>query len=1504
MGLFEGTTHLQYLYETNTAAGYNDFNVDILAPGEVINVHTCGLSNTNNIRVQILDSSGATVYDNTAVGTICGSDLNTTFDPAVTNPHQYVATATDTYTVRMFNQNGLYLSRYDVTVTNSLSDLIDPRDNGGRVWSLYWRFNAATYALANSTSANLYVVADGGFVDTYFVWRLDLNNFAGFVYSLTANDLGVDSPNAVGDVVAGISVPTSNNSVQPKYPIYLAYPEKNYPRPVGGVNVSGLGFIDSDGEDSGISPGTTSTIQDSGTFTFSTDLTTSGVYEIVIDNSSPSGGGPDGIYGQGDIYLRGNALPGLNSIVWTGEDNNGNVVPNGAYTAKLSVRTGEFHFTAQDVETSGGPGEPGIKIYRAEGSGLDLPTTVYWDDATVLNSTAADAFNQNGIFDGDHNWGNFNSGGIGNNTYIDTYAFGRVEEPNPVGLAITENDIPLPIVTKRFSPATITTGGTSTLQIEIEYNGVLALSGIGLQDNMPEGMTLASGPGSFSISGAGCSGFTFSTGTVSGGNVIELVDGNIASNSTCLIEAQVTADLPGDLVNTTSGLSSNELATSVVSNGASLFVEAPLGGAAFACDAAIYESETTGSSTRLYQVDRGVDPYVRTEFNNPLYAATSDYTYTALAQSPADNYLYAIVDSSNNGAGVPRVGSILRIDQNGTIANLGVPERGPNTMDMPVVSDRFTGGTIGENGRYVVVTDLSSSSGTGASIPLVERGLILEIDLSTSPPQVLYNRRHGRDIGDLVAHPDGSFYSYNPVEGLITIDPASGSVGIVGGNLSDEVSGLSADAWGDVFAHTETGNLYSVDVATGGAILISVLAGAPSTDSASCPFGLAMSKTVDAVDVAPGDQVTYTYRIVNQSNTSVTFDFTDALADSRQFVDGSLVNPAGGTANDFGDTSELTITAASVAPNSSADLQVSVFYPPDYPSGAANNQALLEPAAAVPDVLSDYPLTITQPDATPVNVLPNPSLGVAKKAIVNGLDVTYEFLLQNMGNTEASNIGFSDNLDAVFGSGNYVFTLPPEWVVDPGTLTLNTRYDGSADDVVLDAGNGSSLAVGQSAVIRFAVRLLTVADTGAGIGNFSNQVSVTFEDLDNNVLTELSVDGDSPDPDGNGFPDEQGPTVISMSQIIQVSGRVFLDNSASPALAHNGVFDSDEVAVAGATVIARNGATVAASATVQSDGTYQLILPALYGNTPIEIVLTDFPGYYAISEYYAQDPGNTGPVTDASVPMVPQLSFQGAYQVDFGLVARPVWESDSVAENTAGATVLHQHRYRPFTSGQLSISTSSEITTPVNTSWQTTLYQDNNCNAAIDSGELLLPASLNVDKNDVLCVISKVIIPADVSQGDSYTVELSAALTYADDSAIGHALSDSRALSSLTRVIADGGGRLTLDKTVQNLSAGGSETTSNVADAGDTLRYRIQFANTGTGPITEVLISDNTPAFTILAAPVQCPAVLPVSVVSCQVLQPAAVENTSGYSGVVQWQFTGTLLAGGRGDVSYDIEVE
>jgi len=88
------------------------------------------------------------------------------------------------------------------------------------------------------------------------------------------------------------------------------------------------------------------------------------------------------------------------------------------------------------------------------------------------------------------------------------------------------------------------------------------------------------------------------------------------------------------------------------------------------------------------------------------------------------------------------------------------------------------------------------------------------------------------------------------------------------------------------------------------------------------------------------------------------------------------------------------------------------------------------------------------------------------------------------------------------------------------------------------------------------------------------------------------------------------------------------------------------------------------------------------------------------------------------------------------------------------------------------------------------------------------------------------------------------------------------------------------------------------------LRYTIDFENSGTGPVTEVLIVDTTPAFTQLEQAVECPASLPAGVISCDVIEPSVVDNVSGYEGTVQWQFNGSLPSGAGGSVQYDIRIQ
>jgi len=89
---------------------------------------------------------------------------------------------------------------------------------------------------------------------------------------------------------------------------------------------------------------------------------------------------------------------------------------------------------------------------------------------------------------------------------------------------------------------------------------------------------------------------------------------------------------------------------------------------------------------------------------------------------------------------------------------------------------------------------------------------------------------------------------------------------------------------------------------------------------------------------------------------------------------------------------------------------------------------------------------------------------------------------------------------------------------------------------------------------------------------------------------------------------------------------------------------------------------------------------------------------------------------------------------------------------------------------------------------------------------------------------------------------------------------------------------------------------------GDVLRYLLVFSNQGVRALTEVTVNDSTPAFSALNAAAACPATLPADLSGCSLSVPDG-SNGPGYEGALQWLFSGELLPGNQGVVSYDVRV-
>ena len=420
--------------ETRISSASRALYVDVVSAGEVINISACGNTNNSVISMQIFETIPNAV-DPAFTPTTATSVANRTFDNNIdcndtltadrplagaSAPQQFIAPAPGKYEIRLSTNDGTLLRRVDVTVTPTAATPVDPTEQGGRLHAYVYAYNAGSFSEAAATDTDYYVKVPGGRPGENYVWQLDLNNFAGFVYDIVGNAYGVEAPNS------GFSVDQAGNNVTPEYPVYVSYPAEVGPLPTAPPNVSNFRFVDNAGVDNTISPNGTVGVQDSGEFSFTTDVI--GTYSIQIDVNQDGVFSPEDTSGNasGDVFLNGITNgPTTVTAPWNGRSNTGDPLPEGIYDAQVQMRIGEYHFIAGDAETSGGPGQDGLTVYQAFSQTNIQDTLVFWDDKTFLGGTTT---LPNGAFSstpaGKHNWGTFSGDGFGNLRFIDTYVYG------------------------------------------------------------------------------------------------------------------------------------------------------------------------------------------------------------------------------------------------------------------------------------------------------------------------------------------------------------------------------------------------------------------------------------------------------------------------------------------------------------------------------------------------------------------------------------------------------------------------------------------------------------------------------------------------------------------------------------------------------------------------------------------------------------------------------------------------------------------------------------------------------------------------------------------------------------------------------------------------------------------------------------------------------------------------------------------------------------------------
>lgn len=367
--------------------------------------------------------------------------------------------------------------------------------------------------------------------------------------------------------------------------------------------------------------------------------------------------------------------------------------------------------------------------------------------------------------------------------------------------------------------------------------------------------------------------------------------------------------------------------------------------------------------------------------------------------------------------------------------------------------------------------------------------------------------------------------------------------------------------------------------------------------------------------------------------------------------------------------------------------------------------------------------------------------------------------------------------------------------------------------------------------------------------------------------------------------------------VVTISGRVFEDNSGTTTInsnAYNGTQEAGEVGIAGSQVSLTNcSSTTVATTQTTANGDYQF-----------SVATTDVPaGNFCIAQTnltgYSSVSGSTGYTRATDIITVANTGATSYSGRNFGDARLSLLLTEDGQQTiTAGGAADYPHRLTA--QSVLNITAINQTATQqpassTDSSWQTVLYRDTNCNGKVDSGEVRVSTTLPITLKaaEQICLVQRVYAPANASMGAQHNAQLQASfsVTLADNSQI-TGTSASRQDTTLL-----GSAGLSMQKGVRTVAScpstasdTGSFVTQNQAQSGNYLEYEITYRNNSSKNLVNVSIKDSIPSGTVYQS------------IVCSV-NPGLSCTPSHTNGTLLWQTNGTLSPNQQGKVRFCVQV-
>jgi len=354
----------------------------------------------------------------------------------------------------------------------------------------------------------------------------------------------------------------------------------------------------------------------------------------------------------------------------------------------------------------------------------------------------------------------------------------------------------------------------------------------------------------------------------------------------------------------------------------------------------------------------------------------------------------------------------------------------------------------------------------------------------------------------------------------------------------------------------------------------------------------------------------------------------------------------------------------------------------------------------------------------------------------------------------------------------------------------------------------------------------------------------------------------------------------------KIEGTVFNDNGIGSGTANDAAQNGVEPGIANVKIQAlETDGTLIRQTNTNADGGFTLFIPrsAAPDGTAIRLSEINTTGFLSTG-------GNAGNTSGSYNISTDEVTFSFTSGTNYtGLLFADVGQSRLLTDGqqtlAPGTSTFFTHTFEAKTAGDIVFSTQT-TNNPSEANFPVVLYRDTNCDLAVNLGEPILDETspISVTANQTVCLLVKVTVPQGTGAGSSSNTTLTGSFSLANTTPV---IVQTLTRTDLVSVSVDGAGLVIVKAVDKPQALPGAE-----------LTYTISYQNTGSDPLNNLEIIDDTPSYTEFTS-ASCDLPLPDSLTDCSITSPGA-----GNTGVVTWTFPGSLAPGQSGTVTYTVTIK